>query len=93
LLCIAFGALILSGKTVREVIDGAAGYLGLGVGHAAYADDAAPWDDVDDEFDDEDEPRPAPRGRGRGRGADDQATEVLDSPTGYSPDPYDNYPP
>ncbi|MBD1321766.1 DNA translocase FtsK [Gordonia hankookensis] len=93
LLCIAFGALILSGKTVREVIDGAAGYLGLGVGHAAYADDAAPWDDVDDEFDDEDEPRPAPRGRARGRGADDQATEVLDSPTGYSPDPYDNYPP
>ncbi|WAC55187.1 DNA translocase FtsK [Gordonia sp. SL306] len=96
LLCIAFGALILSGKTVREVIDGAAGYLGLGVGHAAYADDAAPWDEFDDdelgdESEDDGEPRRAPRGRGRG--ADDQTTEVLDSPSGYSPDPYDNYPP
>ncbi|MGC5258548.1 DNA translocase FtsK 4TM domain-containing protein [Gordonia sp. DT218] len=99
LLCVAFGALILSGRTVREVIDGAAGYLGLG--HASYADDVAPWDEFDgdefdrDEFDDEVEDERAARRvtRGRARGADDQATEVLDTPTGYSPDPYDNYPP
>ncbi|AZG44132.1 DNA translocase FtsK [Gordonia insulae] len=85
LLCIAFGALILSGKTVREVADGVAGYLGLGVGHPADGDDAAPWDDLDDDLVDEaDSGRP---------GIDDQVTEVFGSAAGYSPDPYDNYPP
>ncbi|MYR05850.1 DUF87 domain-containing protein [Gordonia sp. SID5947] len=97
LLCVAFGALILSGKTVREVIDGAAGYLGLG--QVPYADDVAPWDELDDDDDDrvdddgESAPRRSLRGRAGRRGAGDDVTEVLETPAGYSPDPYDNYPP
>nr|WP_245555810.1 DNA translocase FtsK [Gordonia soli] len=76
-LCIAFGALVLSGRTVREVVDLAAAYLGLSTG-VAHDDDELPWDgdvpfgdDLDAEAD-----------------ADRAAPGV-----GYSPDPYDNYPP
>lgn len=88
LLCIAFGALVLSGRTIREVVDGARGYLGLGGGAA----DATPWDDdvpdeeyLDEYGDDYD-------------GLDETIGDAWDGEpgsgtTGYSPDPYDNYPP
>jgi DNA segregation ATPase FtsK/SpoIIIE, S-DNA-T family len=82
-LCIAFGALILSGKTVREVADGVAGYLGLGLVH--HDDDTAPWDDLDEgDLDDL---------AAGGSEVDDDTTAVLDQGAGYSSDPYDNYPP
>ncbi|GAA1480526.1 DNA translocase FtsK [Gordonia sinesedis] len=51
LLCSAFGVLVLSGRTIREVVDGVRGYLGLG------GPDTVPWDDdvPDDEaYDDPD---------------------------------------
>ena len=58
--CIAFGPLILSGRTVREVYTSITGYLGLAGRYAPV--DNAPWDDDDwidddllDEFDDLDE--------------------------------------
>lgn len=82
LLCIAFGVLIISGKTVREVVDATSGYLGLGIGSAAA--DTASWDDYDDEDYDDALVEPSD---------DDQVTEVLGERSGYSPDPYDNYPP
>ncbi|MEE3850584.1 DNA translocase FtsK [Gordonia sp. LSe1-13] len=85
-LCIAFGALILSGKTVREVIDAVVGYLGLG--RDQFVDDVAPWDDLDaDDLEGSD---------AVGSDADDLdggATEVLETGSRYSSDPYDNYPP
>ncbi|WP_373691962.1 FtsK/SpoIIIE family DNA translocase [Gordonia mangrovi] len=92
-LCVSFGLLILSGKTVREVADGVVGYLGLGGQHTfddpARYDDVAPWDDLDDEgFD-----APADRDDDRGDSRDGEVTEVLDTRARYSADPYDNYPP
>ncbi|MFI8771497.1 DNA translocase FtsK [Gordonia sp. NPDC062954] len=85
-LCVAFGCLILSGKTVREVADGVVGYLGLG-GDLALEDDVAPWDDLDDEVDTAAEFADPVDNR------DPEATEVLDGRGRYSADPYDNYPP
>ncbi|MGV9824711.1 DNA translocase FtsK 4TM domain-containing protein [Gordonia sp. NPDC003429] len=85
LLCICFGVLVLSGRTVRQVVDAARGYLGLG---AVDRDETLPWDDdvIDDleEFDDDlDTP------------FDD--LDDADRPSGRSArrsaDPYDNYPP
>ncbi|MFT4126338.1 MAG: DNA translocase FtsK 4TM domain-containing protein, partial [Gordonia sp. (in: high G+C Gram-positive bacteria)] len=90
LLSMAFGVLLISGRTVREVIDGVAGYLGLGAVGAEYDDeseDELPWDDEDDD------PYAA---------ADDLSDEDTDdwrasSVTGrravYASDPFDNYPP
>lgn len=86
-LCIAFGVLIISGKTVREVVDAVSRYLGLGSG-ARSSDAAAPWDDNADyddyEYDDYEYDDVTD---------DDQVTEVIADRSGYSPDPYDNYPP
>lgn len=94
-LCIAFGVLILSGRTIREVVDAAAGWLGLGGGHVV--DDDLPWDDdVDDEaYDDdlvdadadddfEDENRSGSYATGGWS---------RSSVGGRSDDPYENYPP
>ena len=80
LLCMAFGALVLSGRTVREVVDATAGYLGLGVPHATSPD--APWDSDDDLH-----------------GDDVDTDDDLDNGgpagdwSGYSTDPFENYPP
>lgn len=92
-LCIAFGVLILSGRTIREVVDAAAGWLGLGGGHVV--DDDLPWDDdVDDEAYDDDLVD-----------ADDDFEDENRSGSyatggwsrwsvgGRSDDPYENYPP
>ena len=94
-LCIAFGVLILSGRTIREVVDAAAGWLGLGGGHVV--DDDLPWDDdVDDEvYDDdlvdadtdddfEDENRSGSYATGGWS---------RSAAGGRSDDPYENYPP
>ncbi len=104
LLCMAFGVLILSGRTVREVVDAAGGYLGLGV---AGAHDA-PWDDVDWDADDYDDPDfgdpadDAPHGSDPdGSDPDGYDPDGYDSGAlasrsrrrPYSSDPYDNYPP
>lgn len=94
LLCTAFGVLILSGRTVREVVDGVAGYLGLGVGpggdrawDADPADDDFPENDYSaDPDDDYDDPRWADAPR-----TPLTAGEVRDR--ARSSDPYENYPP
>lgn len=97
LLCMAFGALILSGRTVREVADAVSGYLGLGVVHERAEDDgdAAPWDDdYADEYEDaEFEPDEGPSAGRAARGSAAADTEVFERRSGYSPNPYDNYPP
>ncbi|GAB91959.1 DNA translocase FtsK [Gordonia rhizosphera] len=93
-LCIAFGALILSGKTIREVVDGTSRYLGLGLG--LPDDDVAPWDDLDPDDldpDDDGDPDDGARAGSRRRGADDEVTETISRRSGYSDDPYENYPP
>ncbi|MEY1675793.1 DNA translocase FtsK 4TM domain-containing protein [Gordonia sp. ABKF26] len=100
LLCMAFGVLILSGRTVREVVDAAAGYLGLGVGRA----DDAPWDD--DEWDAEawdtdaenyeDPDFGDPAGGDADADSDRWDSDALASRSRrrpYSSNPYDNYPP
>ena len=91
LLCMAFGVLILSGRTVREVVDAAAGYLGLGV---AGADDAPwegdlDWDEDAENYEDPDFGDPAAP-------ADDDDADAYGSRATrrpYSSNPYDNYPP
>ena len=91
LLCMAFGVLILSGRTVREVVDAAAGYLGLGV---AGADDAPwegdlDWDEDAENYEDPDFGDPAAP-------ADDDDADAYGSRANrrpYSSNPYDNYPP
>ncbi|MBA5848670.1 MULTISPECIES: DNA translocase FtsK [Gordonia] len=92
LLCMAFGVLILSGRTVREVVDAAAGYLGLGVSGA----DGAPWEgDLDwdedaENYEDPDFGDPA------ADDADDDDADTYGSRAtrrSYSSNPYDNYPP
>ncbi|MGW0035811.1 DNA translocase FtsK 4TM domain-containing protein [Gordonia sp. NPDC003376] len=95
LLCMAFGTLILSGRTVREVLDTTRGYLGLGYvdddGRAGYGDDGygdgdVPWDD-DAEWDDSDADADDADDR------DDRwSSRAADRPS-WSSDPYDNYPP
>ncbi|MFT4395886.1 DNA translocase FtsK 4TM domain-containing protein [Gordonia lacunae] len=100
LLCMAFGVLILSGRTVREVVDAAAGYLGLGVGRG----DDAPWDD--DEWDAEawdtdaenyeDPDFGDPAGDADATASDPWDSDALGSRSRrrpYSSNPYDNYPP
>nr|EMP12586.2 cell division protein FtsK [Gordonia sp. NB41Y] len=95
LLCMAFGALILSGRTVREVLDTTRGYLGLGYvddgRFAGHPDDDLPWDDDADadwdgaewdEADDAEADEPDDRWSSR----------AADRPS-WSSDPYDNYPP
>lgn len=96
-LCMAFGVLILSGRTIREVVDAAAGWLGLGGGQ--IDDDDLPWDDdVDDsygdpddsydELDELDDAGDADLSSSYGtRGWSGQAA------SGRSDDPYENYPP
>lgn len=89
LLCIAFGVLILSGRTVREVVDAAAGYLGLGV---PGADDAPwesdlDWDEDAENYEDPDFGDPA------ADADDDDAFGSRANRRSYSPNPYDNYPP
>ncbi|WP_249356358.1 MULTISPECIES: DNA translocase FtsK [unclassified Gordonia (in: high G+C Gram-positive bacteria)] len=95
LLCMAFGVLILSGRTVREVVDAAAGYLGLGVGRG----DDAPWDDDewdadaenydDPDFDDPDTETDS----AESDPWDSGALESRSRRRPYSSNPYDNYPP
>ncbi|SDU36366.1 DNA translocase FtsK [Gordonia westfalica] len=89
LLCMAFGVLILSGRTVREVVDAAAGYLGLGV---AGADDAPwegdlDWDEDAENYEDPDFGDPA------APADDDDAYGSRATRRQYSSNPYDNYPP
>ncbi|NMN99894.1 DUF87 domain-containing protein [Gordonia sp. TBRC 11910] len=91
LLCMAFGALLLSGRTVREVVDGVAGYLGL-VDHYYEDDYASQFDD--DDADGVDEPLDA---------VEDDTDDFVDPVESPAParrsrpersaDPYDNYPP
>lgn len=94
LLCMAFGVLILSGRTVREVVDAAAGYLGLGMGH-----DDAPWDDDEWDADAENYDNPDfgdPTDADADVDADPWDSGALDSRSRrrpYSSNPYDNYPP
>ncbi|AFR48747.1 DNA segregation ATPase FtsK/SpoIIIE-related protein [Gordonia sp. KTR9] len=94
LLCMAFGVLILSGRTVREVVDAAAGYLGLGMGH-----DDAPWDDDEWDADAENYDNPDfgdPADTDADVDADPWDSGALDSRSRrrpYSSNPYDNYPP
>ncbi|WP_055474696.1 FtsK/SpoIIIE family DNA translocase [Gordonia sp. HS-NH1] len=98
LLCMAFGVLILSGRTVREVVDAAAGYLGLGMGH-----DDAPWDDDEwdadaENYDNPDfgDPTDADADADADVDADPWDSGALDSRSRrrpYSSNPYDNYPP
>ncbi|MFE0747407.1 DNA translocase FtsK 4TM domain-containing protein [Gordonia sp. NPDC058843] len=104
LLCMAFGVLILSGRTVREVVDAAAGYLGLGIGHGgAYSDDAS-WDDEAWDTDAENYDDPDFGDPDFGDPADAEAHDepdpwdsgAFDSRSRrrpYSSNPYDNYPP
>ncbi|ASR03662.1 DNA translocase SpoIIIE [Gordonia rubripertincta] len=89
LLCMAFGVLILSGRTVREVVDAAAGYLGLGV---PGADDAPwesdlDWDEDAENYEDPDFGDPAEDAD------DDDAFGSRATRRSYSSNPYDNYPP
>ncbi|WP_241548873.1 DNA translocase FtsK [Gordonia alkanivorans] len=89
LLCMAFGVLILSGRTVREVVDAAAGYLGLGVPGA----DDAPWEsdlDWDEDAENYEEPD---FGDPALDDADDDAFGSRATCRSYSSNPYDNYPP
>ncbi|WP_338837721.1 FtsK/SpoIIIE family DNA translocase [Gordonia polyisoprenivorans] len=95
LLCMAFGVLVISGRTVRDVLDAVRTYLGLTAG----VDD---WDTDDDELPwDTDEPHPHdPDAHDRDDfGSDDRfgvSSARRGRPAGdpgYSPDPYDNYPP
>lgn len=91
LLCMAFGVLILSGRTVREVVDAAAGYLGLGVPGA----DDAPWEsdlDWDEDAENYEDPDFGDPAAGD---ADDDADAFGSRATrrSYSSNPYDNYPP
>ncbi|GAB33908.1 cell division protein FtsK [Gordonia otitidis NBRC 100426] len=91
-LCMAFGVLILSGRTVREVVDGALGWLGLGGSH--YDDDGLPWDDEfdDAEFDDAafDDPDSDDDLDDPSRG---WSSSAWSASAPRSTDPYDNYPP
>ncbi|MCR8895545.1 MULTISPECIES: DNA translocase FtsK [Gordonia] len=92
LLCMAFGVLILSGRTVREVVDAAAGYLGLGVPGA----DGAPWEgDLDWDEDAENYEDPDFRDPAADDADDDDADTYGSRATrrSYSSNPYDNYPP
>ena len=95
LLCMAFGALILSGKTVREVVDAVSGYLGLGVGRGVPGGET-PWDDDYDDLQDDDLAEPWDEHDGA---ADPVADGWSGRPasaysnSGYSTDPYENYPP
>ncbi|MEO9328696.1 FtsK/SpoIIIE family DNA translocase [Gordonia aurantiaca] len=94
LLCMAFGVLILSGRTVREVVDAAAGWLGLpGAGDEEPWDDDLDWDADAENYEDPDFGDPADDD-----GADDTAlaagsfsSRMTRRP--YSSNPYDNYPP
>ncbi|GAA3960064.1 DNA translocase FtsK [Gordonia caeni] len=90
LFCGVAGLIALSGRTVRELVDGASEYLGIGVYRDAesdeYDDEYDEYDeygDEDPEYDDED---PAPETGGRGVVADPDAEPDWG-------DPYDNYPP
>ncbi|WP_245549844.1 DNA translocase FtsK [Gordonia effusa] len=83
LLCMAFGGLLLSGRTVREVVDAIAGYLGLSHDDQYYDDDYyddGEYDDYDDEAPDVDE-------------AEDDHEFGAAPAAERSADPYDNYPP
>ncbi|MGC4932683.1 DNA translocase FtsK 4TM domain-containing protein [Gordonia sp. DT30] len=99
LLCIAFGVLVLSGRTVRDVLDGVRAYLGLAAGTDEW-DDEVPWDadDLDGEYPGEDDRDDADFGVGD-LDADDPFTTggsrrgAASRNPAYSPDPYDNYPP
>ncbi|MCF8569616.1 DNA translocase FtsK 4TM domain-containing protein [Gordonia sp. HY002] len=89
LLCAAFGALAISGRTMSDVVAGAADYLGLSRDYdydpyddelyedGDFYEDEELEDEFDDELDDEDEAEPV-----------DEAP--FDGDYG---DPYDNYPP
>ncbi|MGO3325151.1 DNA translocase FtsK 4TM domain-containing protein [Gordonia sp. (in: high G+C Gram-positive bacteria)] len=97
LLCAAFGALALSGRTLGEVVAGAADYLGLGrdYDYDPYDDDLydedlygedlyGDEDDFDEDVDDDSYD-------------DEGAAQPVDEPPfdvdGDYGDPYDNYPP
>ncbi|QMT03473.1 DNA translocase FtsK [Gordonia jinghuaiqii] len=102
LLCMAFGVLIYSGRTVREVVDAASGYLGLGVPDTR---DDLPWatDDWDDDAENYDDPEFGDPEFGDSEFGDsefgDPAEDDTDgsyrrrSSSPYSSNPYDNYPP
>ncbi|UQE73351.1 DUF87 domain-containing protein [Gordonia sp. PP30] len=90
------GLLLLSGRTLREVIDATASYLGIGAyrGLEDEWDDDYDEDDAYDEYEDDEpdeEPAPArsPRPARRARSV------VDDDPDAEADwgDPYDNYPP
>ncbi|MGW0451731.1 DNA translocase FtsK 4TM domain-containing protein [Gordonia sputi] len=90
-LCIAFGVLILSGRTIREVVDAAAGWLGLGGGR--IDDDDLPWDD-DAEYEDAEYQGDAAYDDDAVDADDDFATGGWSRSAGLrSDDPYENYPP
>ncbi|WP_288335823.1 DNA translocase FtsK [uncultured Gordonia sp.] len=104
LLCMAFGVLVISGRTVRDVLDAVRTYLGLTAGVDDWdTDDELPWDaDVDladdpssydpDAYDPDAYDRDDFGSDDRFGGASARRGRPVGDP-GYSPDPYDNYPP
>ncbi|WP_168700434.1 DNA translocase FtsK [Gordonia paraffinivorans] len=100
LLCMAFGVLILSGRTVREVVDAAAGWLGIADprGGDVPWDDDLDWDADAENYDDPDFGDPADDPAGDDPVADDPADDAGSFSSRmtrrpYSSNPYDNYPP
>ncbi len=86
-LCAAFGALALSGRTLGEVVYGTADYFGLGrYDYDEYDDEYDEYDDeaYDEDYDDYDYDDGDP--------ADDVETADDAADDGFG-DPYDNYPP
>lgn len=100
LLCMAGGALLISGRSLRQVIDSTSSYLGLGHhGSGIEYDEYDEYDEYEydaDEYDADEYDAAEYDDRDAGnRGYDD--ADYLDDTAGYadepSNDPYDNYPP
>ncbi|RPA66051.1 DNA translocase FtsK [Gordonia oryzae] len=94
LLCMAFGVLVISGRTVRDVLDAVRTYLGLTAGVDDWdTDDELPWDAEVDLVEDPDSYDRDDLGSDDRFGASSTRRGRPVADPGYSPDPYDNYPP
>ncbi|GAB07671.1 S-DNA-T family DNA segregation ATPase FtsK/SpoIIIE [Gordonia amarae] len=94
LLIMAFGALILSERTIHDVVAGTGEYLGLRLRGNPHPDedDETPWET--DRIEGADRYRRDADDQTDRRDLDGEAGYRAERPeTGYSPDPYDNYPP
>ncbi|MFW0790330.1 DNA translocase FtsK 4TM domain-containing protein [Gordonia sp. CPCC 205333] len=96
LLCMLFGGLLLSGRTVREVVDAVAGYLGLihdDQYYDDYAEDDYAYDDYDADHDDRELDADGPEDAEDFDVANDYGRNAARAGSERSTDPYDNYPP